>query len=242
MENKLSVCIDHINNIKPKPDIVLVTGDLTDNGSLQSVQHADELLRCLQCPYYIVPGNHDSRSSLWSVFGGSACPSRLEDYLCFVIDSHHIRLIGLDSTVTGIPGGEMCDMRINWLDDCLSVEKEQPTIIFMHHPPVKFGVRETDVDGFIGAGKFGEIIARYTNIESILCGHVHLPVHTRWHGTVISSSPGMGMQLGLDLTQEKQNEFFIDAPAYQLHNWSAQNHMITHTIYVRQNDDPYAFE
>ena len=77
MAENLSCCVDHINQLDPRPELVLVTGDITNGGSLEAAQRANSLLSRLQCYFYIIPGNHDHRESLWSVFGGHACPRNL---------------------------------------------------------------------------------------------------------------------------------------------------------------------
>ena len=242
MAENLARCVDHINQLDPLPDIVLVTGDIAKDGLFEEVERAASLLNKLRIPFYVIPGNHDDRSVLWSVFGEHACPSKSDRFLNYVIEGYDVRLIGMDSTTSDGPGGEICETRAVWLDERLSEEKTQPTAIFMHHPPVKCGVLETDVDGFIGADRFGDVVGKYTNIERIICGHIHLPVNVRWRGTVVSTAPSTGMQLVLDLTLERDSEFVLEAPGYQLHYWSPEKNLISHTIYVREIDGPYLFE
>lgn len=238
----LARCVDHINRFDPKPDLVLVTGDITNRGLPEEVERAASLLSKLRCPFYIIPGNHDDRSGLWSVFGGHACPSRAQGFMNYVIEGYDVRLIGMDSTIPGAPGGEICETRALWLDERLSEAKEQPTVIFMHHPPLKCGVSETDVDGFVGADLLGDVFEKYTNIERVICGHIHLQAHVRWRGTVVSTAPSMGMQRVLDLTLERPSEFVLEAPGYQLHYWSPERNLVTHTIYLGEIDGPYLFE
>ncbi len=238
----LACCVDHINQLKPAPDLVLVTGDITYSGLLEESERAANLLSKLRCPFYIIPGNHDDRSSLWSVFGGQACPTMDQGFINYVIEGYPLRLIGIDSTVPGEPGGEICGVRAKWLDEQLSETKEQPTVIFMHHPPVKCGVLETDVDGFVGADRFGDIIEKYSNIKSILCGHIHLQAHVGWRGSIVNAAPSMGIPLVLDLTMKEPSQFSLDVPGYQLHYWSPEQNLISHTIYVRETDGPYLFE
>jgi 3',5'-cyclic AMP phosphodiesterase CpdA len=158
------------------------------------------------------------------------------------VEEFEVRLIGLDSVIQGAAGGELCKLRLAWLDARLQEAKDRPTIIFMHHPPVKFGVLETDVDGFVGADLLGDIIEKHPNIEQIMCGHIHLLAHARWRGTVISTAPSTGMQLALDLTMQRPSEFFLEAPGYRLHHWTSHKCLTTHTIYVREPDGPYLFE
>ncbi len=242
MARNLEICIDHINQLTPKPDIVLVTGDISDTGAIEEVEHAASLLRNLQCPFYVIPGNHDDLSSLWSVFGKNACPSRIDQSINYVIEGFDVRLIGMDSTISDAPGGELCQTRLAWLDDRLSEANNQPTIIFMHHPPVKFSVLESDEDGFIGADALGKIVEKYSNIERLICGHIHLPALARWHGTIVSTAPSTGMKLGLDLSMTKESEFFLEAPGYQLHYWTPHQNLITHTVKAGKVNGPYFFE
>ena len=237
----LASCVAHINQLNPAPDIVLVTGDITYSGLLEEAERTAHILAQLRYPFYILPGNHDDRSSLWSVFGGLACPSMDQGFINYVIKGYPIRLIGLDSTVPGEPGGEICAIRAQWLDDQLSVANGQPTVIFMHHPPVKCGVLETDVDGFLGADRFGDIVEKYPNIKSIFCGHIHLQAHVGWRGIVVDTAPSMGIPLVLDLTLDQPSQFTLDAPGYQLHYWSPEKNLVSHTIYVRETDGPYLF-
>ncbi|MEN8246507.1 MAG: phosphodiesterase [Thermodesulfobacteriota bacterium] len=242
MAENLARCIDHINRLDPKPDVVTVTGDITMSSLKEEAQRAEKILGKLQMPFYIIPGNHDDRSTLWSVFGGQACPSKLDGFINYVVDDYDVRLIGMDSTVPGGPGGEICGTRAAWLDKRLAEQKSKPTVVFMHHPPVKCGVWETDVDGFIGMDRLGDVIEKYANVERLMCGHIHLPAHVRWRGTVVSTAPSTGMELMLDLTMKRESKFILEAPGYQLHYWTPQGDLVTHTVYVRKIDGPYLFE
>ena len=241
MAENLAQCVDHLNLLDPGPDIVLVTGDITNIGSFEEFEHASKLLGELKMPYYVIPGNHDDRLALWATFGGKACPTRSAGFIQYVIELDELRLIAMDSTVPGEPGGELCTTRTAWLDDRLAEDPDKPSIIFMHHPPVKFGVIETDIEGFIGAQRLGDVVEKYSCIEAIICGHVHTVAHTRWHGTVVSTAPSMGMQLVLDLTM-KRNEFVLETPAYQLHYWTRHHQLVTHTAYLHASDGPYLFK
>lgn len=242
MAENLLRCVEHINQQDPKPDVVLVTGDITNEGLLEETKRAANIFDKLSPPYYVLPGNHDDPSHIWSVFGGRACPERHEGFFNYVIEGHKLRLIALDSTIPAAPGGEICETRAAWLEARLSEAGDQPAIIFMHHPPVKCGVAESDLDGFIGADRLGGIVEKYPNIERLICGHIHLPAFVRWRGSVVSTAPSMGMQLVLDLTLRHGSSFTIEAPGYQLHHWSGDQALVTHTVYVRSSDGPYPFE
>jgi 3',5'-cyclic AMP phosphodiesterase CpdA len=238
----LAHCVKHINELVPKPNLVIVTGDITYNGHIDEAKRAIDLLGMLHAPYFIVPGNHDDRSTLLSVFGGNTCPVKDKDFINYVIEEFDIRLIGMDSSIPKNAGGELCDKRINWLEKQLSIEPEKPTILFMHHPPADFGVLETDKDGFIGADKLGKLLRKQINIKGILCGHIHLTAHTGWCGTVISTAPSMGLQLVLDLTLKCHSKFSLEAPGYLLHYLNPEKRLVSHSVIVKNLNGPYRFK
>ncbi len=237
MADNLARCVEHINQMVPRPDVVVHSGDVTNSGTAEEARHAAALLGKLACPVFVVPGNHDSGPVLTETFGLAVCPEG-----DFVVDDFPVRLIGMDSTDPGQPGGRIATEQAGWLDQQLSGAPEKPTVIFMHHPPVKCGVRESDGDGFAGDDLLGWVVARYSNIERILCGHIHLLVHARWYGTIVTTAPGMGMQLGLDLTMEKQAEFLLTEPGYLLHHWQQGQQLITHAVSLEKTEGPFLFK
>ncbi len=237
----LARCVDHINQVQPAVDLVLVTGDITANALPEEALRSAKLLAHLKMPFYIVPGNHDESEQLWSVFAEKGCPAIKPDFVNYAVDDYPIRFIALDSTVAGEPGGEICADQAVWLDEQLAAAEGKPVIIFMHHPPIKCGVLETDEDGFVGADLLGEVVEKYNNIERILCGHIHLNTHVRWCGTVVSIAPSMGLQLLLDLTMKLPSSFIKDAPAYLLHYWSPEQQLISHAVSLHETQGPYQF-
>ncbi len=242
MAENLMKSVNHINQLEPKPDLVLVTGDITYSGKKEETKYAKSLLDRLNCPYYIVGGNHDNRKNLIAIFGRDAIPANDCGFINYVIEEHDIRLIAIDSVDEGRAGGKICKIRAAWLDERLNQARAKPTIIFMHHPPIKFGVLETDIDGFEGANLLAEIIGKYSNIERIICGHIHLQAFSKWQGTIISTAPCMGLRLLLDLTKKTPSQFTLEAPAYQIHHYTPDKNLITHNVQLGSSEGPYLFE
>jgi 3',5'-cyclic AMP phosphodiesterase CpdA len=241
MAENLARCVRHINALDPQPDLVLVTGDITNNGLSEEAERAAGLLAGLRPPFYVIPGNHDDRSIVTAVFDQETCPTESEQFVNYVIEDYDVRLITVDSTIPGAPGGEICPARAAWLDERLSEDEERPTLIFMHHPPVAFGVIETDIDGFIGADRLGDVIEKHDNVVRILAGHIHLSSFSQWRGVAVSTAPSMGMRLFLDLTLGR-SAFILDAPAYHLHLWTPGQRLITHTVRVLESETLHPFE
>ncbi len=241
MAENLAHCVEHINALEPQPDLVLVTGDITNNGLREEMERAADILQRLRPPFYVIPGNHDERTILIEVFGHDACPTESTSFVNYVIEEYALRLITVDSTVPGAAGGEICPERAEWLDARLGEDMERPTIIFMHHPPLRFGVPETDIDGFEGRERFWQVIAKYPQVARVLAGHIHLAALAHRDGVVVSTAPSVGMRLTLDLTLRHPSEFILDDPAYQLHYWSPDQHLVTYTVHVRGPERSYPF-
>ncbi len=233
MGENLALCVRHINRLEPQPDLVLVTGDLTNNGLPEEAARALSLLQALRPPFYILPGNHDTRAALRGAFAPAHCPAGDDGFLHYVIEGYPLRLMMLDSLRPGAPGGEICASRAAWLEARLAEAPQTPTVLCLHHPPLRMGLIETDLDGFLGAERLGEIVGRHPNIVRILAGHIHLASLARWRGTVVSTAPSPGMRLFVDLTL-KRSAYLLDAPAYQLHYWTPEARLVTHTVRVQE--------
>lgn len=238
----LAHCIKHINELSPTVDVVLVTGDITNEGLAEETEYAKAILDNLDAPYFVTPGNHDNRKHFENVFGETHL-SLENGFINYAINNYELRMISLDSVNTGTSGGKICKARAEWLDNELSKDLHKPTIIFMHHPPLKYGIIETDIDGFIGDNDLGEVIQKHSSIKAILCGHIHLQTSSHWRGTVVNTAPSMGLQLLLDLTLELPSQFYNYDPAYQLHYFTPKKELVSFAVTVssKELDGPYPF-
>ena len=60
----LREAVDHINNMDPRPDVVVATGDLVNAGRPSQYEHLVSILSHIDIPVYPVPGNHDDRTGM----------------------------------------------------------------------------------------------------------------------------------------------------------------------------------
>lgn len=228
MVTNLKKCIAHINKRTVKPDLVLITGNITNNGSVDACIHARELLDQLDCTYKLVPGPNDDRRITLSIFE-HACANEVGGVLSYVVNDYPLRLIGLDSMGHNGTGGFICPKRQDWLYGNLAEMPSQATLIFMHHSPINLGVSEIGEEPLGNALQLGQIISSFTNIKGIICGHVNFASHTSWHGTVISTAPSMGIPLAHDSVEDVD-----DAPAYNMHHFTKNEDLVSRTIYLRR--------
>lgn len=234
--------VEALRALEPRPAALIVSGDLTDNGLVAEYEELARLLGRTGLPAYVVPGNHDRRENLKAVLAGFPGVSDDPDFVQFVVDDHPVRLVFLDTVVPGAGHGELCDRRLAFLSDALARRPDQPTIVVMHHPPFRCGIAHMDAIRLLaGEEAFRRIIAGNPQVERILCGHHHRPIHLRYAGTVATCSPGVAHQVVLDLTAEGAAFFVMEPATFQLHQWIEGTGLVTHGGYVERSPGPYPF-
>ena len=235
----LGKAVAHLNQLDPAPDLVVITGDLTDVGSPQEYAHLRHLLSPLKAPLIVVPGNHDEREALRSAFAdGAYLPEK--GFLNFAVDHHGLRLIGLDTVVPGQGGGQLCAERLGWLDETLSAQPELPSLLLMHHPPFISGIGHMDRVGLDGRDAFAAVLARHPQVVGVLCGHLHRSIYTCVGGRPVICAPSPAHQVVLDLRDEAPSRFCLEPPAFMLHNWDGRT-LSSHTALIGPFPGPFPF-
>src|SRR3546814_18425357 len=64
----LDRAVARLNGLDPRPDFVLVTGDLVEGGSEAEYRHLRERLAPPAMPVFLAPGNHDGRAAFRATF------------------------------------------------------------------------------------------------------------------------------------------------------------------------------
>src|SRR5215510_172072 len=112
--------IDALIALRPWPDVALLTGDLTDCGLVEEYEQFKFLLRRLDIPFYLIPGNHDRRENLRQVFAGHPGIGTDPEFIHYVVDDYPVRLIALDTAVPGKGEGALCERRLDFLERALA--------------------------------------------------------------------------------------------------------------------------
>ena len=225
----LACAIDRLNTLDPIPDLALLTGDLVDAGAPQEYARLRAQLARLQIPYRLIPGNHDARDTLRAAFPDHPYLRTDPAFCHFVDESWPLRLVGLDSLQPGRVEGVMCADRLAWLDRALAAQPDEPTLIFVHHPPFATGVAHMDALPMRGADAFAAVVARHRQVERVVCGHVHRSMSARWGGTLCTTCPSTAHQFALDLGAKMPARWTSEPPGFQLHRWHAESGLVTHT-------------
>ena len=237
----LETVVRHINDFTPQIDAVIVTGDLTDKGRPEEFAAVKPILERLLMPWYAVPGNHDNREIFFQTFAGYDFLSNCIDYIQYAIDEYPLRLVGLDTMVSGEPHGFLCRKRLEWLDTCLAVEPKKPTLIFQHHPPFRTGIGHMDVQNLQNSDELFGVLKNHSQVHHIACGHVHRASQTCINGIAISIAPNAAHSTTLDLDPNGPSTFTLDPPAVRLFNIGDENNVVTHVSYIGNFDGPHPY-
>jgi 3',5'-cyclic AMP phosphodiesterase CpdA len=237
----LESAISELNAMKPRPDVVLLTGDLTNSGEMAETEVLRKILDGLEIQFYLIPGNHDDLAALRAVLGHQIAANAEGGFMHQVVDSHSVRLIGLDTTMAGYVSGELCEKRIAWLDARLGDARDKPTALFMHHPPFQTGIWWLDCVGLLqGCKALGKLLKKHRQVKAIFCGHVHRAIQSTLSDVPVFTSPSTGIASKLDLQHEAPPIMVAEPPAILLHYWTGSS-FVTHTHYVGRNDSELEF-
>lgn len=235
----LEDCVRTVLALKPRPDAIVLTGDLVDLGRPDEYEYLQSLLAPLAMPLYAIPGNHDAREAMRNAFRASGYLPEA-GFLQFAVDDWPIRLVGLDTLIPGEGGGELCAERLAWLDRTLGQKPNVPTLVLMHHPPFPTGIGHMDKIGLKGSDGFATVMARHPQVEAVLCGHLHRTIQTQIGGRRVLTAPSPAHQVALDLRDDAPSRFRMEPPGYMLHNW-AQGLLVSHTAAIGSYDGPFPF-
>jgi putative phosphoesterase len=159
--------VDELNELGP--DLIVITGDLTDMGFRQEFRQAHRLIEALACEHItVLLGNHDARNvgdeHFQDLFG-----TRSKD-----ISARGVRILGLDSSEPDLDSGRIGRERYTWLEERFSEDAEEFRVVAMHHHlvPVPGTGRERNI--VHDAGDLLQVLA-VNGVDLVLCGHKHVP-------------------------------------------------------------------
>jgi Icc protein len=237
----LERCIATLNAFEPRPDLVVISGDLVDTPTPAEYEHLKRLLAPLQIPFIGIPGNHDSGAMMRAAFPhcNYAAPGVLDQ----VVNIGGLDIVLLDSSVDGKPYGTLEGATLQWLDATLAASKETPALIFLHHPPFRTGIGHMDVQNLLNADALAPIIEKHPRVQLVAAGHVHRATLTMFAGVTATICPAPNHAVDLDLGA-REPSFIVEPPAFHLHVWfpgAGFGRVVTHSVPIGRFDGPHPF-
>jgi Icc protein len=233
----LATAVDAILALDPAPDAVLLSGDLTEHASTEEYERAAELLAPLSMPIHLLAGNHDDADELRAHLGA---PGQAGEPLQYSLRLGPLRLIACDTTVSGSDAGALGPERLSWLQAELERDRETPTLLAMHHPPLLIGVGVLDEIGLAEADRLAlaEVMAANPQVKRIVAGHVHRGATGGLGGCPIFVCPSSYLQLALDLGPDSEIALVREPPALGLHV-TVGDELISHVVPIGDYGPPF---
>ena len=228
---RLRAALDRLRDGPNRPNLLLLSGDLTEFGDAASYARLAAMLADLPFPVHLMVGNHDDRDALQATFPDTPFD---QGFVQYVLPLPGLRLIALDTLEPGRHGGAFCAERAQWLSDQLDADLVTPVVIAMHHPPIAVGLDWLDGDADAAwIARFTKAIAGHPQIRAILAGHLHRTIHASVVGVSLTICPSTAPTVALNLTpvdpeRPDGRAMIIDEPAaFALHRWEGER-LISH--------------
>ncbi|MGB3494465.1 MAG: 3',5'-cyclic-AMP phosphodiesterase [Elainellaceae cyanobacterium] len=164
----LEAVLARVRSLTETPDVLMLTGDLSQDETLESYAQIRRAIAPLQIPTYWLPGNHDQQPALMSQHL-SAVP--FSDHKRFHSDNWTVLL--LDSAVTGEVHGYLPPASLIWLEQQLATLKTDFALVALHHPPLSVGSSWMDAIGLANQNEFQTILHRFSQVRAVVFGHIH---------------------------------------------------------------------
>ncbi len=155
-----------------EPDLVVVAGDLTDEGYPDEFPLAREELDALACPEVVcVPGNHDARNVGYLRYEDAFGARDSRRRLC--VSGLELALVAVDSSKPDIDEGEVGREHYGWIAEGFAGEADLRVFVCHHHlMPIPGTGRERNQ--VLDAGDVLSLL-RACAVDLVLGGHRHVP-------------------------------------------------------------------
>jgi len=210
------------------PDLILLTGDLSQDGSSASYERLIKHLAVLNIPCYVLPGNHDTPEKLNDIFNTSPVL-----YQPFV---HHQQWLFafLDSETPNEEGGTLKEQEITRLREEIENNPDKHVLICLHHQLIPVGSEWLDSMTVANPNSLLQVIQVNPSVKGIIHGHVHQEFSGIVDHCPIYASPSTCFQF-----KPSSKEFAIDdaPPGYRWLRLSPQGQIETEVIRLPSSPD-----
>ncbi len=217
-EEALAAAVAHVQRLRPQPLAVIVTGDIADTGHPDEYAAAQRLLAPLTPPLFVLAGNHDDATELRRVFGGAATGSVIVGPM---------RVVWSDTNIPQRPEGRY---DVTAIARVLAEDPVTPTILALHHPPLRTGVRAMDALGVAPEDEaaLAEVVRASRNVVRIIAGHVHRAAVGALGGVPVYTSPSTCVELVLDLEGDTLAVNLAEPTGFTIHVLTGDGELVSH--------------
>jgi len=228
-------------------DLVLVSGDVADDGSPEAYADALDLVgsfaRDRGAAQAWCAGNHDARVAFATILGTGhrdtddrdvGSPTTAEACAA-TSEVSGVRVVTLDSLVPGAVFGRIGAEQLGWLQDVLARPAPAGTVVALHHPPISVSP-EWAAASLQDAVELADVL-RGSDVHAVLCGHVHAQISGFLGGVPVWVGPGVITRI--DLTAPRGLVRAVRGAAATVVDLGGPHSPLFHVLHAR---DPHAGE
>lgn len=180
--------LDHAFASGRQFDLCLLTGDLAQDPCIASYQYILNRLQAHNIPCFCLPGNHDD----WEIMKTVLCTEMVNCRNKIVLGNWQI--ICLNSQIPGSAEGYLSLEELSFLEKNLTDNPGFYTLIAVHHHCLLSGSRWMDTMMIKNAQELLNLIKPYSNVKTIINGHIHQVMDNQIDGVRVLSTPSTCFQ------------------------------------------------
>ncbi|WP_416670195.1 3',5'-cyclic-AMP phosphodiesterase [Egbenema bharatensis] len=202
----LQAVLAQLQQVQPQPDVLLLTGDLSQDETTESYEQLQSHISALGIPAYWIPGNHDRPELMDQVLATAPISTQK------AIQCGGWNLLLLTSSIAGRVEGGLSAETLDWLEQQLQAS-DHPTLIALHHPPLLIDSEWMDQIGLRNATDLFAILDRNPQVKLVLFGHIHQEFIQTRNGVTYLGTPSTCVQF-----EPRQAQFAIGSqkPGFRL--------------------------
>ncbi|MGA8945472.1 MAG: metallophosphoesterase [Pseudolabrys sp.] len=234
--------ISTLNGLSPRPDLVVISGDIADSALPEEYAHATKLLGALKVPFVAIPGNHDRRPLMRESFPDSAY-GEPGWALNKVRRVNGLDIVLIDSTVAGAAHGEL-DQRSNGLTaHSRRRQHDRHSCFCTIHRSTRASCTRTPC-GCGTPDALATVLKSHARVLLLAAGHVHRAAQTVFTGISASICSAGEQAVTLEFEPRWAEVFRVEPPAFHLHAWLSGprfGSVVTRVLPVGEFPGPYSY-
>jgi Icc protein len=205
--NLMNRVIAELNELQP--DVVVCSGDLTNEGYRQEFKNWIAYAERIQAPILTVPGNHDSRNVGYLHFEDLLGPRMWTE------DVGNVRIVGMDSSEPDLNEGKVGRMHYDWIRRAFEHPAALKVFVLHHHLlPIPGTGRERST--VMDAGDVLEVLT-HAGVNLVLSGHKHVPYVWRLEDMYVANAGTVSSLRVRGYTKPCYNVIEFDGGSVKIH-------------------------
>ena len=230
---RLKQVLKSINKFHKDASMIVITGDLVDRASNEAYENFFSIIKDFSIPIYPIVGNHDKRELFLKYFP----KFQTNGFVQYSLEAKEFAFLFLDTLVEDKPFGNLCQKRLDWLEEQLKKYSDKKIYLFMHHHPLKSFLYEMDnVANLKNSDKFWSILDKHDNILHITYGHLHRITQMQRKNISLHSTKSTTFQVAFTPNETKEYLTNEEKPTYCVMILNDTNLILHHHEFLHEDE------